>query len=109
MTPPGLTPARRAALAALLGGLALGTASVAMTGRSSVRVGADETTRFTRGLWFSPWYEEVERRTPAAVESRSEVRVLSWSWAGLAVAVTCGVTLVRLTAWPGVWLRGRRP
>jgi hypothetical protein len=100
-----LTSAQYLQLVGLMIGCVLGLGQMSFTGGGSQRVGQDQTTRLTRGLWFSPWYEEVERRTAGGVESRWEVRAISLSWPMLFGGIVCLVALFRRLEWPGDWLR----
>ncbi len=102
---PRLTPARYLVLVGLLLGLAAGAASLGMRGRFEERDGPTRTVREFRGLWFSPYYESVERRTPGGFETRWEVRAASATWLILPVSLVCFGLLVRVSLGYGPWFR----
>jgi hypothetical protein len=86
----------------LIGGT-LCVGQMAISGTETTRSGTDQTTRFTRGLPFSPWYEEVEVRTAAGVESqRWVVQLNTWSFVVFLVGVVCCSL-----AWRWRWRPGR--
>lgn len=100
MTRPAEGPAASNWVLALLliGGICC-VGQLALSGNETTRSGTDQTTRFTRGLPFSPWYEEVEKRTAAGVESQQwVVRLDTWSF----VALIVGLFLWSL-AWRWRW------
>lgn len=91
-------------MALLLIGGVVGLGQLALSGTETTRIGAEQTTRFTRGLPFSPWYEEVETRTATDFATQTTIRL--WSVSGLALLV--GMACWYLS-WRWRWRPGREP